>query len=197
MADVMKPGLRAELLSMRQEDEELHTRLSEAGALTGHYVPSLLAVHEKNASRLRAIISEHGWPNESQVGSDGAYAAWLIVQHGIGDPELQRAALPLLELQAEAGQIPAWRAAYLADRIAMYERRPQRYGTQWLDDPRDGRTRPWPIEEPDAVNGLRASVGLGPLAPIPGVGPDLSQEDQEARLENQRWWQDWLASRGW
>jgi hypothetical protein len=79
----------------------------------------------------------------------------------------------------------------------MYERRPQRYGTQWLDDPRDGRTRPWPIEEPDAVNGLRASVGLGPLAPIPGVGPDLSQEDQEARLENQRWWQDWLASRGW
>ena len=30
-------------------------------------------------------------------------------------------------------------AAYLEDRIAMYERRPQRFGTQWLDDTRDGR----------------------------------------------------------
>ena len=197
MADVVNPGLRAELLAMRQEDEELHTRLSEAGALTGHYVPSLWVVHERNANRLRAILSEHGWPSESQVGSDGAYAAWLIVQHGIGDPGLQRAVLPILQQQAEAGHIPGWHAAYLSDRIAMYERRPQRYGTQWLDDPRDGRTRPWPIEDSGAVNRLRANVGLGPLASIPEPGPELSADDQSARRENQRWWQDWLASRGW
>ena len=197
MADVVKPDLRTELLAMRQEDEDLHTRLSEAGALTGHYVPSLRAVHEKNASRLREILSEHGWPDESQVGSDGAYAAWLVVQHGIGDPDLQRAVLPLLQQQGEAGHIPAWHAAYLSDRIAMYERRPQRYGTQWLDDPRDGLTRPWQIEDLKAMDSLRASVGLGPLVLIPEPGPDLPANEQIARRENQHWWQDWLASRGW
>jgi hypothetical protein len=198
MTEMMtKPELRMELLAMRLEDEELHTHLSEAGELTGHYVPSLRALHDKNAARLREIISEHGWPDETQVDSDGAYAAWLIVQHGIGDPWLQRAALPLLEQEANAGRIPAWHAAYLEDRIAVYERRPQRFGTQWLDDTRDGRTRPWPIQEPEKVDSLRATVGLGPLATIPEPGPDLPLNEQEARQKNQRWWQDWLAGRGW
>lgn len=159
--------LRSELLAMRSEDEDLHTHLSNAGALSGHYVPILQAVQEKNAARLREMLTQYGWPNEELVGPDGAYAAWLVVQHGIGDPSLQRKVLSLLEKEAAEGRVPAWHAAYLADRIAMYEERPQRYGTQWLEDPRDGRTRPWPIEEPDHVNSRRANVGLGPLRPIP------------------------------
>lgn len=189
--------LRSELLAMKAEDERLHTELSNAGALTGHYVPSLQALHEKNAARLREILSRHGWPNEAMVGSDGAYAAWIIVQHAIGDSSLQRQALPLLQKEASQGCIPAWHAAYVVDRIAMYEQRPQRYGTQWLDDPQDGRTRPWPLEEPESVNILRASVGLGPMRPVPERGPELPPDEQESVRNNQRWWQDWLASRGW
>jgi len=187
--------LRSELLIMKSEDEELHTELSKAGALSGHYVPSLQAVHEKNAARLREILSEHGWPHEERVGADGAYAAWLIVQHGVGDPGLQKSVLPLLQKEAARGRVPTWHAAYLVDRIAMYEQRCQRYGTQWLDDVTDGRTRPWPIEEPDNVNSFRASVGLGPLHPTPERGPDLPLKEQDSRRENQRWWQNWLASR--
>ena len=189
--------LCSELLAMKEEDEQMHTRLSNDGALTGHYVPALQAVHGKNAARLREIVSHRGWPNEEIAGPDGVYAAWLIVQHGIGNPGLQKEVLPLLQKETAQGRIPAWHAAYLADRIAMYEHRPQRYGTQWLDDPRDGRTRPWPIEEPEKVNSRRASVGLGPLSPIPERGPDLPVEEQQTRRENQWWWQDWLASRGW
>jgi hypothetical protein len=93
--DMIDLELRSELLAMKSEDEELHTELSSAGALTGHYVPSLQAVHERNAARLREIVLEHGWPNEERVGPDGAYATWLIVQHGIGNPSLQRGVLPL------------------------------------------------------------------------------------------------------
>jgi hypothetical protein len=189
--------LRSELLAMKLEDERLHTELSDAGALTGRYVPSLQALHEKHAARLRDILSSYGWPHEAIVGSDGAYAAWLIVQHAIGDPGLQRQALPLLQKEASRGRVPEWHAAYLADRIAMYEWRPQRYGTQWLDDPQDGRTRPWPLEEPERVNSLRESVGLGPMRPIPEPGPELPPDEQQSRRNNQQWWQDWLASRGW
>lgn len=196
-ANMIDEKLRSELLAMQSEDERLHTELSNAGALTGAYAPSLQALHEKNAVRLRQILSSHGWPHEAIVGSDGAYAAWLIVQHAIGEPSFQRQVLPLLQNEASQGRVPGWHAAYLADRIAMYEQRPQRYGTQWLDDPQDGRTRPWPLEEPERVNGLRESVGLGPMRPIPEQGPDLPFDEQQSMRNNQRWWQDWLASRGW
>lgn len=111
--------LRSELLAMKAEDEQLHTELSNAGALTGHYVPGLQALHEKNATRLREIVSGHGWPYEEIAGSDGAYAAWIIVQHSIGNPSFQREILPLLQKEAAQGRVPAWHAAYLADRIAM------------------------------------------------------------------------------
>jgi hypothetical protein len=105
--------------------------------------------------------------------------------------------LHLLNECAAAGRCPAWHAAYLEDRIATQEGRPQRYGSQWIDDPRDGRFRPWMLSDPGKVDALRASVGLAPLAPIPEPGPDLPPEQQAAIKENQRWWEEWLASKGW
>jgi hypothetical protein len=32
---------------------------------------------------------------------------------------------------------------------------------------------------------------------IPEPGPELSLEQQQAIVENQHWWEDWLASKGW
>lgn len=182
---------------MRAEDLQVRQELVESGELGGSYVPRIEAVHSKNAQRLNKIVDEYGWPDEHMVGRDGAEAAWLVVQHAIGFPGLQRKCLSLMERSADGGSIPRWHAAYLEDRIAMFEGRPQRYGTQWLDDPHDGRTRPWTLEESDQINELRAQVGLGPLAPIPELGPELSPEQQAAMRQNQRWWEDWLASKGW
>ena len=68
--------------------------------------------------------------------------------------------LRLLRACADLKRVPPWHAAYLEDRIAMNEGRPQVYGTQWMDDTRDGRIRPWSLVEPDRVNQLRAGVGL-------------------------------------
>ena len=62
--DMIDFELRSELLAMRSEDEELHTELSNAGALTGHYVPSLPAIHERNAARLREIVLARLVPTE-------------------------------------------------------------------------------------------------------------------------------------
>jgi hypothetical protein len=193
----MNEPLRNELLSMRDEDLRVRQELLDAGELGGHYVPRMEAIHKKNASRLREIIADQGWPDEPLVGADGAEAAWLIVQHAIGEPDFQRDVLKLLRESAELNSIPAWHAAYLEDRVALCENRPQRFGTQWIDDPRDGRARPWLLADPQRVDELRAGVGLKPLAPIPGPGPDLPSETQHEMLENERWWKTWLASRGW
>lgn len=189
--------LRRALLDMRSEDIRVRQALLESGELGGSYVPRMEAVHIRNAARLRELIAAHGWPDEAIAGKDGAEAAWLIVQHAIGEPEFQREMLRLLYTCAGAKRIPLWPTAYLEDRIAMYEGRPQRYGTQWLDDPRDGRIRPWKLAEPDKVNELRAVVGLGPLHPIPEPGPELPLDEQRKIADNQQWWEQWLTNKGW
>lgn len=190
-------ALHKELIAMRDEDMQVRQELVESGELGGHYVPRMEAVHVRNAERLKQIIHKFGWPDEKAAGEDGAKAAWLIVQHAIGCPELQRECLGLLRRSGEEGRVPRWHAAYLEDRIAMLEGRPQRYGTQWLDDPSDGRTRPWELAEPDRVNDLRAEVGLGPLHPTPERGPEISAEQQEEIRNNQRWWEEWFVGKGW
>jgi hypothetical protein len=193
----MNDALRNELIAMYAEDMRVRDELVESGELGGAYVPRMEAVHVRNAARLRELIAQYGWPAVDIAGDDGAEAAWLIVQHAIGEPDFQRAALLLLNACTAQGRAPAWHAAYLEDRVAMYEGRPQRFGSQWFDDPRDGRARPWKLADPEHVNELRASVGLNPLHPIPQPGPDLPADQQKANAENQRWWQEWLASKGW
>jgi len=194
---MLNDALRRELIAMREEDFRVRQELMDAGELGGAYVPRMEAIHVKNAARLRELIAEHGWPAEDVAGKDGAEAAWIVVQHAVGEPEFQRRALDLLNAAAAEGRTPAWHAAYLEDRIALYEERPQRFGSQWIDDPPDGRPRPWKLADPDRVNELRASVGLKPLAKIPEPGPELPPEQQEQLRSSQRWWADWLASKGW
>jgi hypothetical protein len=189
--------LRHELLAMRAEDARVRQELLDAGELGGSYVPRMEAVHVKNAARLREIIAVHGWPAADLAGDDGAEAAWLIAQHAIGEPYFQRQAVNLLGECASQGRVPAWQTAYLEDRIAMQEGRPQRYGTQWLDDPYDGLVRPWKLVDPNRVNDFRAQVGLGPLRPIPKPGQELSPDQRQGILDSQRWWTEWLASKGW
>lgn len=182
---------------MREEDLRVRGELDAAGELGGPYVPRMEAVHLRNAARLRGLIDVHGWPAEDIAGEDGAKAAWFIVQHAIGEPEFQRLALGLLQECAAAGRTPAWHAAYLEDRIAMQEGRPQRFGTQWMDSPEDGRIRPWQLADPERVNELRESVGLGPLHAIPEPGPPLDPEKRKELEEAQAWWDQWFIKKGW
>jgi hypothetical protein len=189
--------LRQELLDMRAEDLKVRQELLDSGELGGSYVPRMEAVHVRNAQRLKELIDLHGWPDEEIASADGAEAAWFIVQHAVGDPSLQRRCLELLRASAQQNRVPRWHAAYLEDRIAFHEGRPQRYGSQWLDDPVDGRVRPWKLADPERVNELRADVGLKPLHSIPDRGPDLPAEEQQAIRDNQQWWEQWMIAKGW
>jgi hypothetical protein len=194
---MINEALRNELIAMRAEDMRVRDELVAANELGGAYVPRMEAVHVRNAARLRELIDQQGWPAEDIASKDGAEAAWLISQHAVGEPDFQRRALQRMQQCAAEGRIPAWHAAYLEDRIAMSEGRPQRFGTQWLDDPRDGRIRPWTLADPERVNELRASVGLPELPPIAEPGPDLPADQQKQIRESERWWREWRASKGW
>lgn len=194
---VLIEALRRELLRLRAEDHRVREELLTANELGGPYHPRMEAVHVQNAARLRELIAQYGWPAEDLAGEVGAEAAWLIAQHSVGEPAFMKQALELVRACAAKQRCPAWHAAYLEDRIALQQGRPQRFGTQWIDDPCDGLTRPWTLADPEHVNELRGSVGLKPLSPIRPPGPDLSKKEREEKEATQKWWLDWLVSRGW
>jgi hypothetical protein len=155
--------LRQQLLAMVAEDRRVRAELAATGELYQGYAPRMEDVHRRNAEDLLAIVREHGWPGRALVGEDGMHAAWLVLQHAIGQPEVQRGCLPLMREAVAHGDATAAQVAYLEDRIAFFERRPQRYGTQFDWDER-GFMNPWPIEDPEGVDARRAEVGLPPLA---------------------------------
>jgi len=154
--------LRTELLGMQVEDRRVRDELFQAGTLSNGYNPDMAAVHSRNAARLREIIAQYGWPTRTLVGVEGEDAAWMVLQHAIGDPYLQRSGVPLLEQAVAQSEAPQWQLAYLIDRIAFFEGRPQRYGTQF-DYDQQGYMVVYTVEDPEQVDQLRKSVGLEPL----------------------------------
>ncbi|MGD2109344.1 MAG: hypothetical protein PVI86_08115, partial [Phycisphaerae bacterium] len=55
----------------------------------------------RHTARMKEIVAGHGWPTRTAVGSDGARAAWLLVQHAGLDPGFQRKCLTLMETHKE------------------------------------------------------------------------------------------------
>lgn len=158
----MNDALTQQLLDLVATDHELRAELASAGELHGGYHPRMAKVHAINAGALEQIVDEFGWPGVSLVGHDGAEAAWILLQHAIAHPSLFRRCLPLVEDSIDRGEAPAYQAAYLQDRIACFEDRPQRYGTQfdWDDN---GEMSPLPLLDEVRVDEYRARVGLAPL----------------------------------
>lgn len=160
---MLNEDLKSRLLAMTEHDLRIRAELVATGELFGGYNARMAEVHEQNAESLDRIVEEFGWPGVSLVGSEGAEAAWLVLQHAIGTPQLQRKCLPILKMAAEIGEVPAVQVACLEDRICVFEGRPQRYGTQF-DWDGNGVLSPHPLQDPERVDQYRKSVGLGTLS---------------------------------
>lgn len=189
------------MIEAAQRDWETRARLAASGALFDGYHPEMEAVHQENAALLeRAIDDIGGWPVRSKFGDDGAGAAFLIAQHAIGLPAFQRRVLALLLEGAEAGEVNVVDTAYLSDRIAVFEERPQLFGTQF-DWDEQGQLSPVRILDPDDVDARRASVGLPALGEViadmrarvqaEGQGPPTDLAKRRADFES------WARRVGW
>ena len=155
--------LRCQLLDMAAEDARVREHLLAAGTLGEGYHPEMEAVHVRHGERLGRIMDECGWPTPDRVGEDGARAAWLVAQHAISLPRVQRQALALIEAAATVGGADPRHAVLLADRIAFNEDRPQALGTVLDWDDRGEITMP-AVTDPDTVDDRRRALGLAPLA---------------------------------
>lgn len=158
------PSLRYELLQMREEDQKMRRRIREEsiGPDATEFWEEFHKLDEKHTERLKEIIKQYGWPRKSLVGEDGAFAAWLIVQHATHDLNFQKHCLKLMKKEAKRGEVPLQCIAYLIDRIRILEGKPQVYGTQYRIV--NGELEFLPIEDEANVDKRRKEMGLPPLS---------------------------------
>ena len=186
-----------ELLKMRDRDLALRRKLEEAGRLDSGYDPEMERLHRENAARLEAWIDRNGFPTARRVGNEAADAAWLIVQHAIGNPRLMKRVAALLRA-LPAGEDDPRHPAYLEDRIAMYEGRPQQYGTQfeWNEN---GILTPALHDAPERVDARRRALGLPTLAETTRNfrNSQRTVPDPETRAGHRASCRQWLAETGW
>jgi hypothetical protein len=102
---VLHINLRVELIAMVAEDRRVSEELAADGRLFKCYRPKMADVHKRNGKRLGEIVDKVGWPGKTLVGEEGAEAAWLILQHDIANPTLQRHCLPLLREAVAKGEV--------------------------------------------------------------------------------------------
>jgi len=117
-------------------------------------------IDQANQKALLEMVPSDGWFSISRYGREGSAAAFLIVQHG--NVDLWRRFVPILAPLVEKGEIKGADYALMFDRLAISEGRPQRYGSQIHCVA--GKYEPFPIEDPDHLDALRAAMNLPPYA---------------------------------
>jgi hypothetical protein len=117
-------------------------------------------VDQDNTFDLKHLLKIHGWFSISKFGEKTSHEAWLLAQHADHDLAFQKEVLALLEELYPRGEVKKGNYAYLFDRVAKHENRPQRFGTQGSCQP-DGKWKPHPLEDETQLDAQRAAFGLG------------------------------------
>lgn len=185
----MNDRIAKELIELADHDLAIREKLLAAGKLSGGYHPEMERVHQDNAKRLREMIAEIGFPTISVVGRKASDAAWLIIQHSIGEPYFMKLCYQMME---EKGyDVNPKNKAYLYDRILVFQSKPQKYGTQLTVE-----GLPFPVENKENLNQERIKVNLPQLSqeeinniPEPDRIPEIEAQDSEYTV--------WRKKVGW
>jgi len=150
------------LIEMQNADLACREKLVQNGQLGEGYNEEMKELHEKNAKILNNILDTIGYPTTDKVGIKANEAAWLIIQHSIGQPALMKKCAALLKSAVRENKANPQNLAYLTDRIAVFEEKLQLYGTQF-DWDENGNLSPNPYDDLAKVNERRKSIGLNTL----------------------------------
>ncbi|OYW79721.1 MAG: hypothetical protein B7Z26_07605, partial [Asticcacaulis sp. 32-58-5] len=123
----------------------------------------LCATDISNTNWLKAELAQNGWFKISTYGSNADGDAWLLAQHADHDPAFQRDVLALLEPLVATGDTRPSNFAMLYDRVALKDKRPQRYGSQGRCVAA-GVWEPFEVEDPTKLDERRAQAGLEPIS---------------------------------
>jgi hypothetical protein len=160
-AEPANPALAAELIAMRDADQEI-LRRQLADRKNPQLQAEVDALMAKHVARLKEIVAAHGWPGKTLAGVKGGGAAWTIAQHG--GPEFLGQMLPLMYEAVKQRELEEALYATSLDRVLLNQGKKQIYGTQFDTDPATGKCEPKPLEDPEHVDERRIRAGMPPLA---------------------------------
>jgi len=155
-------NIAKKIIELKNADFILRARLIQNAQHSEGYNEEMEALHNDNAKMLNEIIDRIGYPTSDKVGKEASEAAWLVIQHSIAQPSFMKKCVKLLEKEVEQHKADPIDLAYLSDRIAVFEGKPQLYGTQF-DWDENGELSPDPFDNLTKVNDRRRSVRLNTL----------------------------------
>lgn len=129
------------------------------------YTAEMERVDSLNQTMVFDILDNDGWP--SNLSDNANRAIWIVIDHS--DLTSRSKYLSFVRAKADEGILDKSDYAMLNDRVLMEEGKPQVYGTQIkMAATFDGEDMAmqlylWPVENPDALDSLRRSVGLSPI----------------------------------
>ena len=189
-----------QIIELKNADLACRDKLIEKGKLGEGYNEEMAAIHNKNAEVLNSIIDKIGYPTVDKVGEEASEAAWLVIQHAIGQPDFMKKCEKLLEGAVGERKANPKHLAYLTDRIAVYEDRPQLYGTQF-DWDENGVLSPNPVDDLTKVNQRRKSIGLNSLEEQIDIMRRQSKNENQTPPINfekrKREFMEWKKTVGW
>ncbi len=188
------------IIELKNADLKLRDKLIQSGQLGKGYNEDMEKLHNRNANTLNGIIDTIGYPTIEIVGEEASEAAWLIIQHSIGQPGFMKKCAKLLENAVKENKANPKNLAYLTDRIAVYEGKPQRYGTSF-DWDENGELSPNPFDDLTKVNQRRKSIGLNSMEEqIQIMRKQVERENQlppkDIEERNQKY-NEWRKTVGW
>ena len=188
------------IIELKEKDLQLREKLIENGQLHKGYHTEMAALHNSNAEKLNEIVDAIGYPTIEKVGEAGSEAAWLVIQHAIGQPAFMKRCAKLLAEAVSENKANPINLAYLTDRIAVFEGKPQLYGTQF-DWDENGEMSPQYIEDLAKVNQRRKAIGLNSLEEQTALmRARIKKENQSPPadlVERKREMEQWKKSVGW
>ncbi len=188
------------ILKLKEDDLILRAQLLEKNELNGGYNRIMEEMHNRNAGILNDIMDEIGYPTIDKVGTAASDAAWMIIQHAIGQPDFMKKSLVLLEEAVEKDEANPLNLAYLKDRIATFQGDFQLYGSAY-DWDENGELSPKPYDDIDKVNQRRKALNLNTVEEQTQIMRDrIESENQKAladMADRKKRYDEWRKKVGW
>jgi hypothetical protein len=188
------------IVSLKKSDLQLRNDLINKGKLFDGYNREMEKLHNINAMILNNVIDQIGYPTIDKVGNEASEAAWLVIQHSISQPAFMRMCRDLLENAVCEKKADPIHLAYLTDRIAVYEGKPQLYGTQF-DWDENGELSPRLYDDLIKLNQRRESIGLNRLEDQTEIIRRQAQEENQSPPKDvekrKRDIEEWKYKVGW
>ena len=124
-------------------------------------------IDSRNQELLDEWMETCGWPDELTPGAHRA--VFMVLQHSELEPMKQN--IDEVQHKVDKGLLDPDDHATMSDRIAMYEGRAQRFGTQTFQTA-DSENTVWPVVNADSLNIWRANVGLPPMEEYFAIAQD-------------------------